>query len=230
MHRQHLRLKIVVRKHLHWCHDYAGKFLPDLSHIIQDLHQLVPPLPLLLYTSPLQQIIHQHSHLPNLSSPIYHIPHFGIHHKKGVRGEVIGHNKSGNNFLCSGESLLSHKINLRKHGATKATLISYFCDNVAWHLVTPSGITNALRLVVRFLGPTIGFLSNDVSIIFVPPTWWPNLMGAFPATSFSSLDAGTPMPCLAISIFSQHLSCFFASLVVRRRYYNLHSNHEVSCF
>lgn len=84
--------------------------------------------------------------------------------KNGVRGEVIGLGRSGNPELCPVLSLARRIIHLRQHGALPATPLSAYFDGTAWRLISPTDVTEALRLTVITLGPAnLGFLPSDIS-------------------------------------------------------------------
>ncbi len=86
-----------------------------------------------------------------------------ITQKNGVKNEVVGHARSGDPYLCPVLSLIRRVIHLRAHNAPMNTPLA-----TAYHLnrpvaILPSDITQALRLAVTILGPSLGFLPSDVS-------------------------------------------------------------------
>ena len=83
--------------------------------------------------------------------------------KNSVRGEVIGHAPSGHPSLCAVRAIGRRILHLRSHNALPSTpLASAFTATGLQH-VKPSQITDALRMAVQFLGPSLGFLPTDVS-------------------------------------------------------------------
>ena len=83
--------------------------------------------------------------------------------KNGVRGEVIGLTRSGNPHFCPVATLVRRILHLRANNADPTTPLSMYFDG-SWKAVTPSDITNALRLSVLALGPhNLGFHPSDIS-------------------------------------------------------------------
>jgi hypothetical protein len=83
--------------------------------------------------------------------------------KNGVRGEVIGLGRSGNNQLCPVLALARRVLHLRHYQADPNTpLASYFLHQ-KWNHVPPQDISTTLRLAVAILGPALGFLPQDIS-------------------------------------------------------------------
>ena len=83
--------------------------------------------------------------------------------KNAVRGEVAGHAPTGAADLCPVRSIGRRILHLRAHNAPPNTPLSQvFTDNGPQH-ITPSDITRAIRLAVTYLGPSLGFLPQDVS-------------------------------------------------------------------
>ena len=83
--------------------------------------------------------------------------------KNGVRGEVIGHATSGDRQLCAVRALARRVIHLRSHAAPPSTPLAGAFTASGHKLVKPALITNAIRLAVTHLGPSLGFLPSDVS-------------------------------------------------------------------
>mmetsp|Transcript_30799 Transcript_30799/g.69092 ORF Transcript_30799/g.69092 Transcript_30799/m.69092 type:complete len:399 (-) Transcript_30799:17-1213(-) len=81
--------------------------------------------------------------------------------KNGVRGEVIGLGRSGDAFLCPVLAVIRRVIHLRAHNADPTTPLATVCTSP--RKVTPSMITDTLRETVRSIGPSLGFLPEDVS-------------------------------------------------------------------
>ena len=84
--------------------------------------------------------------------------------KNGVRGEVVGHAPSGAIDLCPVRAIARRVLHLRQHNAAPSTPLAHAFD-ANHHMVSvkPKDITSAIKLAVRFLGPTIGFLPSDVT-------------------------------------------------------------------
>ena len=83
--------------------------------------------------------------------------------KNGVRGEVVGHSPSGDLTLCPVRAIGRCILHLRRHNAPQDTPLAcaYTANGIA--RVKPSHITHAIRLAVTFLGPSLGFLPQDVT-------------------------------------------------------------------
>jgi hypothetical protein len=105
--------------------------------------------------------------------------------KNGVRGEVIGHSRSGSPICCPVLALVRRILHLRHHSSPPATpLATYYTNNIA-NPVRPADITDALRQATALVGPSIGFLPNDISA--------------------SSLRAGGAMALLCASVDSDRI-------------------------
>ena len=83
--------------------------------------------------------------------------------KNAVRGEVIGHAPSGDPNLCAVRALGRRVLHLRAHNAPASTVLACAYTDHGLQNIKPSHITEALRLAVTFLGPSLGFLPSDVS-------------------------------------------------------------------
>ena len=84
--------------------------------------------------------------------------------KNSVRGEVIGQGKSGDPYLCPVKSLVRRIIHLRQHNASQSTpLATAYTSSQNSTGITSTQLTEALKLAVRFLGPSLGFLPEDVT-------------------------------------------------------------------
>ena len=84
--------------------------------------------------------------------------------KNGVRGEVIGLSPSGDRLLCPNRAIARRILHLRQHNAPPATpLHAYYLPRGRLGSVKPPDITSTLRLAIRFLGPALGFLPEDVT-------------------------------------------------------------------
>ena len=82
--------------------------------------------------------------------------------KNGVRGEVIGHARSGDQFLCPVKAILRRVIYLRSNNAPPNTPLSRVYNTKL--KVTAKYITQTLRDSIDYLGDTtIGFLKKEVS-------------------------------------------------------------------
>ena len=77
--------------------------------------------------------------------------------KNGVRGETIGHGRSGNPTLCHVAALVRRLLYLRHVGAVPSTPINAFRArlNDPWLFVRPIDITNLLCRSVRLLPPSL---------------------------------------------------------------------------
>ena len=84
--------------------------------------------------------------------------------KNGVRGEVIGHGTSGNPLLCPVKALSRRVLHLRDHNMPPSTPLAHCCtDGSAVTPIKPALISDTIKLAVRFLGPTLGFLPKDIT-------------------------------------------------------------------
>jgi hypothetical protein len=84
--------------------------------------------------------------------------------KNAVRGEVIGHARSGDADLCPVRCIARRIIHLRRNFASPNTpLATAYLEDCITFSLRPSDITKTLKQAVTFLGPTLGFLASDVS-------------------------------------------------------------------
>ena len=83
--------------------------------------------------------------------------------KNAVRGEVIGQAPSGDRLLCPARALARRIIHLRHNNAPATTPLSKAYSQSGLVSVRPSDITDAIRLAVTYLGPSLGFLPSDVT-------------------------------------------------------------------
>ena len=84
--------------------------------------------------------------------------------KNGVRGEVIGHGTSGNPLLCPVRSIARRVLHLRSNLLPQNTPLAHCCrPDGTTARIKPSMITDTIKLAVRFLGPSLGFLPKDVT-------------------------------------------------------------------
>jgi hypothetical protein len=100
--------------------------------------------------------------LPELSSATFATLTF-TSQKNGVRGETIGHSRSGHTSLCPVLCLVARVRYLRLHGGVPTTAINAFvADDGRWSHLLPSHLTMYLRHAVQ-LSPDLGFSPSDVS-------------------------------------------------------------------
>lgn len=85
--------------------------------------------------------------------------------KNGVRGETVGHARSGHPTLCPVRAILSRVSSLRAHSAPPSTPLNAVClpGSTTWQYVQPSQLTAILRAAVRCLPSNPGFTAQDVS-------------------------------------------------------------------
>ena len=84
--------------------------------------------------------------------------------KNAVRGEIIGHARSGSPLWCPVLALVRRIVSLRRSGAPRTQPIySYSCRNT-WYAITPSHLTQVLRQSVLAVGHLYGILPDDVSV------------------------------------------------------------------
>jgi hypothetical protein len=84
--------------------------------------------------------------------------------KNGVRGETIGHSRSGHPTLCPVLSLASRLRYLRLDGAPPTTPINATRSSLRapWHYLRPAAITAFVRAAV-VLSPDLGIVPSEVS-------------------------------------------------------------------
>lgn len=83
--------------------------------------------------------------------------------KNGVRGEVIGLGRSGDNLLCPVAAIIRRVLHLRVHNAPPTSPLARVYTE-KWINITPTDISSALKLAVSFLNPAaLGFLPSDIS-------------------------------------------------------------------
>ena len=75
--------------------------------------------------------------------------------KNGVRGERVGHSRSGDPHLCPVASILSRISHLRQHHAPPDTTLNAYLHLGSWAYVLPSAITSLFRLAAA-PGPPSG--------------------------------------------------------------------------
>ena len=86
--------------------------------------------------------------------------------KNGVRGETIGHGRSGHPTLCPVSALTRRLLHLRAAGATLTTPLNAFRNTPtsAWQYVHAADVTALLRRAVRILPPSLSdFSAHDIS-------------------------------------------------------------------
>lgn len=85
--------------------------------------------------------------------------------KNGVRGETVGHARSGHPTLCPVQAITSRILYLRSLGALPHTPLNAFRPNItsAWQFIQPNQLTALLRAAVRCLPSNPGFTPHDVS-------------------------------------------------------------------
>ena len=86
--------------------------------------------------------------------------------KNGVRGETIGHDRSGHPTLCPVGALTRRLLHLRTAGAVPTTPLNAFRSSVTapWQFILPADVTALLRRAERLLPPSLSdFSANDIS-------------------------------------------------------------------
>ena len=84
--------------------------------------------------------------------------------KNGVRGEVIGHYKSHDPYVCPVLALVRRVLHLRSNTAAQDTPLAVVYRPGSRTPVTPAMITQTLRHHVSIIGPSLGFLPPEVSV------------------------------------------------------------------
>jgi hypothetical protein len=77
--------------------------------------------------------------------------------KNGVRGERVGHSRSGDPILCPVVSVLARLRHLRAHHAGLDTPLNAYHHLGRWHYVLPSAVTALLRLAASAAPTSLGF-------------------------------------------------------------------------
>lgn len=83
--------------------------------------------------------------------------------KNGVRGEVIGHARSGHPDACPVLATVRRILYLRNNGALPTAALCSVRRQGRWTTITSHLITETIRLSATLIGPTLGFLPADVS-------------------------------------------------------------------
>ena len=86
--------------------------------------------------------------------------------KNGVRGETLGHGRSGHPTICPVAALTRRLRHLRLVGVTPTTPINAFrlSPDDRWQFVMPSDVTTILRRAVTLLPPSLtDFAASDIS-------------------------------------------------------------------
>ena len=85
--------------------------------------------------------------------------------KNGVRGERIGHGRSGHASLCPVHALVTRVLTLRSQGATADTPLNAVRSSptAAFRFISPSDITSRIRAVLH-LHPDPAYTQANVSI------------------------------------------------------------------
>jgi hypothetical protein len=84
--------------------------------------------------------------------------------KNGVRGETLGHARSGHPTLCPVLSVVARILHLRAHGASPSTpLNAYTTPAGGRHYVLPHDITTLLRCAARRAPTDWGLSPSDIS-------------------------------------------------------------------
>ncbi len=100
--------------------------------------------------------------LPDLSRATFISLTF-TNQKSGVRGEIIGHDRSGHPQACPVCACGRRITHLRHHQAAPTTPLNAINSNHRWYYIVPSNLTTALQTSAALLGPSLGFLPQDIS-------------------------------------------------------------------
>jgi hypothetical protein len=84
--------------------------------------------------------------------------------KNGVRGELVGHARSGDPRWCPVLAVANRAIHLRHHGATTHTPLYAFFEERTWRCITASLLTKHLRNAATALGAASGISGADISV------------------------------------------------------------------
>ena len=150
--------------------------------------------------------------------------------KNGVRGEVIGLGRSGDPLCCPVLAAARRLAHLRQHSAPPTTpLASYSPRPATLAAVSPSDVTNSLRLATSLLGRQYGFTPSDVSA---------RSLRAAGATALLCADVDPNIIQLLgrwrsdemlryLHLQAEPLMRNFAPSMLRGGHYRLHPNHSV---
>lgn len=86
--------------------------------------------------------------------------------KNGVRGETLGHGRSGHLTLCPVAALTRRLLSLRLVGVTPATPLNAYRSSATarWRFVLPTDVTSLLRRAVTLLPSSLtDFSPRDIS-------------------------------------------------------------------
>jgi hypothetical protein len=83
--------------------------------------------------------------------------------KNGVKGETIGHGRSGHQTACPVRCLADRVLYLRSYGAPPTTPLAAVVQQNQWRDISSRVITSALRAAVRQMGGPIGLAPMDIS-------------------------------------------------------------------
>ena len=86
--------------------------------------------------------------------------------KNGIRGETLGHGRSGHPTLCPVAALTRRLLHLRLVGAAATTPLNAFrlSAGARWQFVLPADVTTILRRAVGLLPPALtDFAASDIS-------------------------------------------------------------------
>jgi hypothetical protein len=86
------------------------------------------------------------------------------HQKNGVRGELVGLNRSGDPRWCPVLAAINRVLHLRLHGAPAHTPIYSYYHQGTWHSITASLLMQQLRSAACALGAASGIAATDVSV------------------------------------------------------------------
>jgi hypothetical protein len=84
--------------------------------------------------------------------------------KNGVRGELVGLNRSGDPRWCPVLAAVNRVLHLRLHGAAANTPIYSYCQQGTWQFVTSALLTKHLRAAATAFGANCGIAATDVSV------------------------------------------------------------------
>ena len=82
--------------------------------------------------------------------------------KNGIKGEPIGHGKTGHPRACAVASIRRRVAHLRQHVATPDTHLAAVFNGTTWSTVCSAEITAALRAATTLMRPQVGFTPEDV--------------------------------------------------------------------
>ena len=128
--------------------------------------------------------------------------------KNGIKGESLGHGRSGHSTACPIRCIGDRVLHLRSNGASGHTPLCAVHDRTGWHNTKSAAITSALRASASLVGDAIGIRASDISAKALRAGGAMTLfLGRWTATPSKCWDGGTATPCSGTYTSRPVLSC-----------------------